>query len=121
MKKLYKTLAVLTLAAGGLGLTQAAQAHDRLTVVYANSGYYSPGSYWKHRPAAPRYNSHGKHYGHSHLYHRHAEKRHHHDRHEHRDRDNRWSRDEHRDDRGRYADRHDNRANHSGYATRERH
>jgi len=117
MKKLYKTLVVLTLAAGGLGLTQAAQAHDRLTVIYTNSGYFAPGAHWKHRPAAHRYYGHGKHYGHSHRYYRHAGKSHHHKRHEHRDRDKRWS----RDDRGHHGDRHDSRVSHSAYATRERH
>lgn len=51
MKTLHKTLTVLLLAAGGLSLTGAAQAHDRVTVIYSSSDYHRPPAlYWKHRP-----------------------------------------------------------------------
>jgi len=119
MKNLHKTLAVLTLAATGLGLAQAAQAGDRLTIIYSNSGHHAlPSPYGKHWPVTPLIYGHS--YGHSHHYRPHEQwcdqPRHRHD--------NRWSRLDRRDRRheeaGWHGDRHDSRKGHSAYAKGDR-
>jgi hypothetical protein len=123
MNNLTKTLAVLTLAAGSLGLAQTAAAKDRLTVIYSSGGYYAPPSlYWSHRPHEWRHNrDYG--YRHSHAYQRHhvnGHKHRHHDRHDRHDRHyDKWSRHGFRDDRRHdgYRDdgHHDRRMSHSAY------
>jgi hypothetical protein len=140
MKTLYKTLAVVTLAAGSLGLTQAAQAGDRLTIIYSDSDYIaSPGLYRHHWPAAPLYYHYGDRHGYSRHYpwravkkhkhnyrkHRGHDRRHgHHDRDSHRRHDDRWTRHQHRDyrrdDRHGYDGRHHSRVGHSAYVEGKR-
>jgi hypothetical protein len=123
MRHLNKTLAVLTLAAAGLGLNQAAQAGDRVTVIYSNSARHAvPQLYCKHGPAT-RYYSHGQRYAYAYPY-RYEWQEKYRDRHDHRpahdSRSHHDYKDNHRADARRHDDHRDSRANRPAYAYGDR-